>query len=659
MFSLSFRSRKTVLTFLLLLMVVLLPFQGSGSLARSISVLAPSRPSADPSDPHELERFLDQVLGKQLAKQHIPGATISVVKNGRLFFAKGYGFADLQHHIPVHAATTLFRIGSVSKLFTWTAVMQLVEQGKLDLHTNVNRYLKSFQIPATYPQPITLAHLLTHTAGFEDAAIGYYARTPQELEPLGTWLATHIPARVRPPGKLASYSNYGADLAGYIVEQVSGLPFDQYIEEKIFAPLDMTHSTFRQPVPARLQPFLSQGYLYSNGVNRAAPFTFMQDAPDGAMSSTATDMANFMLAHLQNGRFDNQQILQEATTREMRQRQFTSDMRLPGVDYGFYEMHINQLHLIAHGGDIEAFHSLLALLPAQHMGLFVSYNSSSGAGVPHELLQAFLDHYFPAPRPQTQTTPPLAGFAQRANQVVGTYWPIRRNYTTFEKVGALFDRGDGIGVVHVNNAGKGRLAMTGGSSVTLHFVEVSPWVFQQVGGSLAIAFQTRPEGTIMFLDNSLNPYMKVAWYETRTFQYALLLVCLLIFLSALLLWAFQLVRLMHRGQTRSLLAGPPLARWLAGAACLLNLIIMGTLVVQIFTEQVKDLAFGMQPWLVAIFLLALVSALLTIGVLVCALLAWGKRWWGTASRIHYTLVALAALVFALELAYWNLLSFHA
>ncbi len=179
------------------------------------------------SDPRELETFLNGVLSVQLADGHIPGATVSVVKDGRLFFAKGYGDADRQHGKLVSANTTLFRIGSVSKLFTWTAVMQLAEQGKVNLHADVSTYLKTFHLPATYPQPITLAHLLTHTAGFEDRGTGTFAQTTSDLEPLGQWLAVHIPARVRPPGELTAYSNYGGALAGYIVEQVSGLPFDQ------------------------------------------------------------------------------------------------------------------------------------------------------------------------------------------------------------------------------------------------------------------------------------------------------------------------------------------------------------------------------------------------------------------------------------------------
>jgi len=162
------------------------------------------------NDPRELETFLDGVLTSQLKENHIPGATISVVKDGKLFLAKGYGNADIEQNKPVVADTTLFRIGSISKMFTWTAILQLAEEGKVNLHTDINTYLKTFKIPATYPQPITLENLLTHTAGFEDSGKGIFVAKASDLQPLGTWLPNHIPARVRPPGVFTSYSNIAA-----------------------------------------------------------------------------------------------------------------------------------------------------------------------------------------------------------------------------------------------------------------------------------------------------------------------------------------------------------------------------------------------------------------------------------------------------------------
>src|SRR6185436_7595239 len=222
-----------------------------------------------PAGGHELtatdvETFLDGLVPLQLAQDDIAGATIAIVKDGKVLFSKGYGYADIEKKKPVSAEETLFRPGSVSKLFTWTAVMQLFEQGKLDLDRDVNSYI-DFKIPDAFGQPISVKNLLEHTPGFEEQ-IKDLIRTDPEIPNLGEYLKTHIPGRIYPPGTVPAYSNYGAALAGYIVERVSGIPFDQYIEENIFKPLGMTHSTFRQPLPSELSPNMSNGYqLASDG----------------------------------------------------------------------------------------------------------------------------------------------------------------------------------------------------------------------------------------------------------------------------------------------------------------------------------------------------------------------------------------------------------
>jgi CubicO group peptidase (beta-lactamase class C family) len=177
----------------------------------------------------DLEAFLDGIVPQQLERENIAGATISVVKDGKLLFARGYGYADVANKKPVVAEETLFRPGSVSKLFTWTAVMQLHEQGKLDLDRDVNEYL-DFKIPDAFGQPITLKNILTHTPGFEEQVKDLF--TTGAVSPdLGQYVKTHIPTRIYPPGTVPAYSNYATALAGYIVERVSGRPFNDYIAE--------------------------------------------------------------------------------------------------------------------------------------------------------------------------------------------------------------------------------------------------------------------------------------------------------------------------------------------------------------------------------------------------------------------------------------------
>jgi CubicO group peptidase (beta-lactamase class C family) len=664
----------TALLSVVLLISVLVPTMGEAPVLAMHATPPPPSPTGL-SDPHELETFLDRVIRMQLADDHIAGATIAIVKEGRLFFARGYGDADRQAGKRVSAETTLFRIGSVSKLFTWTAVMQLAEQGKVDLHADVNTYLKTFHLPATYPKPITLAHLLTHTAGFEDRGTGIYARTTSDLQPLGQWLAEHMPTRVRPPGELTAYSNYGAALAGYIVEQVSGLPYAQYIEQHLFQPLGMRSSTFRQPVPASLSANLSQGYTYTNGGYLPEPFEVVQVAPAGAMSATATDIAHFMIAHLQNGRFGNQRILQEATAKEMHVQRFTNDPRLPGMAYGFWEQHLNHQRLLVHSGDTTLFHSLLALLPEQQVGVFVSYNSAEGGSAPSTLLQTFLDHYFPAP--QEATPAPPAGFAERAGQISGNYWSTLHSYTTYEKLAVL------SATTHVSVFGNSRLAISAGDQ-TFTVVEVAPWVFQQVDGQERVVFHPEGDGMVMLIASTpIYAYTKVTWYEAPTLHMVLVVVCVLLFLSGLLLWPLGVVLRAARQSAQSLKVGrsvdredmqtaapgeqtskrmagglrPWQARWLAGLLCALNVLILLGLV--LILSNPADLAFGVTPLLTILFILALVCAILTVGVVICAFLAWRERFWSVGGRVHYTLVAVATLGFTWELVYWNLLGKHA
>ena len=207
----------------------------------------------------DLEAFLDGMMPAQLEREDIAGAVIAVVKDGQVIFAKGYGYSDMAKRTPVTPDATLFRPGSTSKLFTWTSVMQLVEQGKLDLNRDVNDYL-DFKIPPAFGKPITLRNIMTHTAGFEEVVKDLFVADAQHMGSLEYYVKNHIPARIFPPGTVPAYSNYATALAGYIVQRVSGKPFEQYVAENIYIPLEMKRSTFVQPLPEDLKPLMSKGY---------------------------------------------------------------------------------------------------------------------------------------------------------------------------------------------------------------------------------------------------------------------------------------------------------------------------------------------------------------------------------------------------------------
>jgi CubicO group peptidase (beta-lactamase class C family) len=236
----------------------------------------------------DLEEFFDLLINDQLAREDIAGAVIGIVKDGQIVFAKGYGYTDVAKRTPATADTSLFRIGSISKLITWTAVMQLVEQKKLSLDEDVNTYL-DFKIPPAFDKPITLRNLMAHTAGFEDTWRNLGVADPQELISLESYVKTHIPRRIYPPGEVSAYSNYGATLAGYIVQRISGKPFEDYVNENIFRPLDMQRTTFAQPVPPDLAALVSQGYHFAS--EPPGRFEYMQLFPAGHVQSHARSPA--------------------------------------------------------------------------------------------------------------------------------------------------------------------------------------------------------------------------------------------------------------------------------------------------------------------------------------------------------------------------------
>src|SRR5262249_23853952 len=306
------------------------------------------------------------------------------------------GYADFEGKKPVLAEQTLFRPGSISKLFTATAVMQLVEQGKLDLDRDVNEYL-DFAIPKTYPEPVTIRRLLTHTAGFEETLKNLFVARADDMKALRTYSVSQMPARIFPPGKVVSYSNYGFSLAGYIIERASGEKFERYIDNHILKPLRMNNSTFDQPLPAQLASQMSNGYR--DAAKKPRNFEFVEAAPAGALSTTAADMTRFMLAFLQDGSVDGIAILKPETVKQMETRQFELNPMICGLGINFMEYWLNPVRVIGHGGDTVYFHSDMVLIPDAHVGYFLSYNSlgKNVGGGRGEVQRAFTHRYFPNP----------------------------------------------------------------------------------------------------------------------------------------------------------------------------------------------------------------------------------------------------------------------
>ncbi len=626
---------------LAIIVLVLIPYTPTAAQA---DTMASSRP--DVNDASNLKTFMDGMVEKQMAENHVPGAIVAIVKNGSIIYARGYGYADLENHTPVVADRTLFRIGSVSKLFTVTAVMQLVEEGKLDLDADVNIYLKDFKIPDTYPRPVTLRHLLTHTAGFEEN--GAYGRTilfdRDRMVPSGEYLAGNMPARIRPPGTMAVYSNYGLALLGYVVEQASGMSYDEYVERNILSPLGMNSTSSRQPLPPMLAVNMSNGYNYENGTYNKASFEYVALPPAGSISSTAPDMARFAIAHLNDGRYGNISIFNGNTSSLMHSRQFANDPGLDGMCFDFYEENMGDMRAIGHGGATNLFTSHLVLVPSERLALFISANSPGGGKMNTGVIKEFFNHYYPV----SQSHRPMEGYKERTARYAGTYYPLRSSFVTNQKILGSLSQFD----VTANE--NGTITVPDRAGMQGIFLEVAPGLFQKINSTDKIAFRAGSNGGTEYLFTyPFLAFKKAEWYETLTFHLALLALCLAIFLSALIVWPAKYFHDHRKAMPANSLPG--LAKWASTAASALGIVVVLGLAGMFLFDRSIDQRIPTELYIILI--IALIVVTLTAAAIVFTLLAWKDKYWSRPERIYHTAVTAALLAFVLLLYYWNLIGF--
>jgi CubicO group peptidase (beta-lactamase class C family) len=474
-----------------------------------------STPASAPTEPQtqhpltsaDLEAFFDGIIPMQLERSDIAGATVLVMKDGQVLLQKGYGFADEKKRTPVDPATTLFRLASISKLSTWISVMQLQEQGKLDIDTDVNQYL-DFQIRPAFGKPITLRNLMTHTGGFEEENNDVIIIDPKYAISLRDFLIRNQPERLFSPGTIPGYSNYGVGLASYIVQRVSGEPFEQYTERHIYTPLKMMHSTFYQPLPKTLTA--SEGYP-EDSTKKPIGFEIFNPVGAGGYSSTAADMGRLGLALLNGGELDGARILKPETLAAMWTPQFRASNSMPPIDMGFYETWRNNLRWIGHGGDLIAFHSLFVVEPTQKLVLFVSFNSAGSASKPRpEIINMFSDRYFPVPQHQTFATLTRAQLKEPA----GMYQSTRRADSTKLKMASLaMQRGVSIDK-------DGNLILEDAKDLRGHQVKFKPLgndLWQEVDGQ-QLLFAIRDErGKVVRLATNFAgaQLQRVPWYENK------------------------------------------------------------------------------------------------------------------------------------------------
>ena len=429
-----------------------------------------------------IEHAIDDFVATRMEADRIPGVMVALVGNGRLVHLQGYGFADLEARTPVDARNTVFRVGSVSKTLTATAVIDRVDRGALDLDTDIRSYLRDRTIPDSEYRPITLFHLLTQTAGFDEVLFGQHAATPEDWEPLGDYLGSHLPPRFIQPGQIITYNDHHTSLAGLVLERVAGVGFARLFEESLFRPLGMRHTTFEQvALPALVEENLGRSYRSVD--NRHVPYSrdYIKTTPAAGAMTAASDMARFMLELLVEDDFPDRFLSASAIDTQLAV-QFTNRAPLPGRAFGFAESEHSARQVLFKDGQATGFSARLLLVPEERIGLFSAHNLSifgtmgrtNRANRFHrELGELVLDHFLTEERPdQPRQKPELpTGFTERAGRFVGTYRNTVASRHTLEKVVVMMDD------ITVYDPGDGSLQI--GSN---RYMEIGPTLFQWEGG---------------------------------------------------------------------------------------------------------------------------------------------------------------------------------
>lgn len=602
------------------------------------------------TDSVALEAFMDGLITGHMKENKVAGATLSIVHKGKVILKKGYGFADLQSRIPVNADTTLFRIGSISKMFVWVSVMQLVAEGKLDLNKDVNTYLKDIQIPAAYDQPITLTHLMTHTPGFEDHVINLFAKDSTSLRPLSEILKDEMPARVRPPYTQSSYSNHGTGIAAHVVENVSGMSFYDYMQQKILTPLKMDFAAFSQPLPPRLKKYMSNGYRELNNEITRQDFEFVPLYPVGAASASAESMTHFMLALLQHGNYKGYQMLDSATLALMKSNAHQHHPQVNPMRYGFMDLSQNGVTVIGHGGDTFWFHSLMALLPDQETGIFFSVNTDKGGGIYMKLLEEFMDRFYPE---QSSLPAPIKVSKKWLLQFAGEYEVNRYPHDDLTKISALMSRGQ---IAAIDST---RLRITFGEDVS-YYVPIDSTTFREEFSSEKLAFEKDKEGKVIHAYLGGLPIMaldKKHGLALASNQTMIFVGVIITALLTVIYWPLAyFIRRKYSRKTGLYLQLSFPEKSIAWFNYLFILIFVIGLMMSL--SDPLTIVYGVPSSLKVLLVFPIFAIITTLGMLVFFVRSLGNSRYSVMSRLCYLLLCVISVIALWQLSYWNLLGFN-
>ncbi len=605
-------------------------------------------------DPDLLEAFLDGMIKAAMEERHLPGMSVSIVQNGELILAKGYGLARTNPPQQVVADKTLFRIGSVSKVFTFSAVMQLVEQGLLDLNADIRTYVNSSRIEDKFG-PFTMVDLMTHSAGFEDAYLGFFYANDikNDLTPTD-YLNRYAHHRVRLPGEQIVYSNFGVNLAGKVIESVSGENFADYMEAHIFQPLGMIRSSFRdypkQAADGYLNPELEKdraiAYRWAGG--KFVPYNkfFMSRAqyPAGSMSATATDVAVFMLAHLNGGAIDGKRILAVKTVEQMHTRLLGNSDSIQGNAHGFWTGQIRGYRTVEHSGSVLGFLSNMVLIPELELGIFVTTNGDAGYVI-SSMARHIIENFYASLNSPLQPDP---AFSAKSKVYSGQYLSNRRGYKIIDKMASLGAE------ITVSITGDGYLITTSGN-FSERWLPMGNHVFENADNGSRIAFKVGKSGVATRLVYGSDVADRISFLSSSQFFY--ITTGLTLVLAFGCLFGFWLRRGKHPVQSgveklASLGVGINSLVWLlffaAYAAFFSNAFVPEP---DFFVNYPTPLAWFMH-------LSATVASILVVLNTFGLFPVWLVGSWSLWRRLRHTLIVVAGLALVLALNEWNVLGFR-
>ncbi len=489
----------------------------------------------------EMGHFIHGQMEAYVNENHIPNAVMAIVAANGDTFMKGYGQSNLHHGEPTDPRKHLFRTGSVSKIFVWTAVMQLYGRGLVDLDADINTYMDvHFNHRILYKGdevPITLRHLLTHSAGFEDVLQNLFSFSPQPS--LQEQLLAMVPARIFPPGEVMAYSNWGTSLTGYIVECVTGLSFEEYVEQYIFQPLGMRSSSFRQPLPAGLKNNFVTAYRWVDGTFMEGYFEHMA-APAGGVSTTANDMALFLHAQLNGGKNDHGRFMDASTLQNMHANSFSYHPLAAGMAHGFMEWYKNGKRIIWHGGSSTVFDSGFYLIPEAGLGVFFAYSGGSYTGHAR-IMNTLMDAFFSQKDFYEQAYEPL--LVMDMAQLEGFYQQSRMMKTSSDKLLNLV-----IGSLQLRSTSENIIEFSLYDE-DYTFELANPGVFKRVSEKSSYPFgpldylvvSKAPDGRPMLITDGPMTFIKTRCYEAPAFAALIVIPALLLAFTVLLFLIIRLV----------------------------------------------------------------------------------------------------------------------